>query len=359
MTSVQGTDMTKTIKYSAALALLLAGQAFAAVPGMINFQGRLLDANKLPRNGSFAMTFKVCDSPAGACNTPCAVGNPCLWTEDQTVPVTNGVFAVQLGSVTALGADVFALTPRYLDITVAGETLAPRERLAAGAFSLRASLADDLAATASSVTLRGALTASSATFTGIGVGAAQAQLAPNVIVSSEASAALGGGVRVSTNMYVVGFSSAAMYYGSGVNLTNVRPFVALSTAGAAITLTANTEKLVVFSTITTSLANSKVFAMGNVSLYTTTTASVVAARLRRSAAGGSCLTSSTLVYQFSAQHTNTAVPMTLSVLGLDNPATSGTYVYCIGVISISAADTVQSRNLAVIEADPSSIASKL
>ncbi len=67
------------------------------------------------------------------------------------------------------------------------------------------------------------VTASSYTATGIGVQAAQLRLAAagGVTISSEASAALGGGVRVSTNVYVVGFSSAAKYYGDGSGLTNL------------------------------------------------------------------------------------------------------------------------------------------
>ncbi len=46
-------------------------------------------------------------------------------------------------------------------------------------------------------------------------------LAPGVEVSSETSSALGGGVRVSSNVYIVGFSSAARYYGDGSQLTGI------------------------------------------------------------------------------------------------------------------------------------------
>ncbi len=128
------------------MAVLLApGVAAAAVPGLINFQGRLLDNNKIPRNGDYAMTFRICDSLAGACSAPCAVGNPCLWTEDQTVTAANGVFAVQLGAVTPIDPAVFGGATRYLEMVVAGETLSPRERLTAGSFSFRASVADSLA----------------------------------------------------------------------------------------------------------------------------------------------------------------------------------------------------------------------
>ncbi|HAH32931.1 MAG TPA: hypothetical protein DCL44_11530, partial [Elusimicrobia bacterium] len=52
-------------------------------------------------------------------------------------------------------------------------------------------------------------TASSFTATGQVLEAPQWQLADNVIISSEASAALGGGVRISTNVYIVGITSSA------------------------------------------------------------------------------------------------------------------------------------------------------
>ena len=62
-----------------------------------------------------------------------------------------------------------------------------------------------------------------------GVGSPSVNLAPGVVVSSETSAALGAGVRVSSNVYIVGFSSAARYYGDGANLVNIS-----SVAGGAV-----------------------------------------------------------------------------------------------------------------------------
>ncbi|HBW23240.1 MAG: hypothetical protein A2X28_05730 [Elusimicrobia bacterium GWA2_56_46] len=70
-----------------------------------------------------------------------------------------------------------------------------------------------------SATFTGGITASSFTATGAGLIAAQLRLAGNVFVSSESAAAVGAGVRISTNVYIVGFSSAAKYYGDGSSLT--------------------------------------------------------------------------------------------------------------------------------------------
>jgi hypothetical protein len=128
----------RTLLALAAAALTAA--AHAAVPDRIGFQGRLLDSSKNPRNGSFDMTFRICDTEAGSCASP-------VWTETQTgVVVTNGAFSVQLGSVSALGQSVFADAARYLEIEVEAETLTPRQRLAASGYAFRAAFSDDLAA---------------------------------------------------------------------------------------------------------------------------------------------------------------------------------------------------------------------
>jgi hypothetical protein len=77
---------------------------------------------------------------------------------------------------------------------------------------------------ASSGTFSQGVTASSFTATGVGMIAAQLrfnQTAGNIVISSETSTALGAGVRVSTNIYIVGFSSATKYYGDGSALTGI------------------------------------------------------------------------------------------------------------------------------------------
>jgi len=132
----------KKLTFAVMSALLACGAAQAAVPGLVNFQGRLLDSSKLPRSGDYLMSFKICNSLAATCSAPCALGNACLWTETQNVTVTNGVFSVQLGAVSAIDTAVFSEDARYLEIAVAGETLSPRERLNAGAYSFKSSVAD-------------------------------------------------------------------------------------------------------------------------------------------------------------------------------------------------------------------------
>jgi len=53
------------------------------------------------------------------------------------------------------------------------------------------------------------------------LGAPRLELGDNVTISSEPLAEFGGGVTVSTNMYVVGFASAAKFYGDGSTLTGL------------------------------------------------------------------------------------------------------------------------------------------
>ncbi|MDO8804770.1 MAG: hypothetical protein Q7R35_10065, partial [Elusimicrobiota bacterium] len=75
----------------------------------------------------------------------------------------------------------------------------------------------------SSMTVAGHLTVSSLTVTSpLGLSSPKFRMGDNnVTVSSESNKALGAGVRISTNVYIVGFSSAARYYGDGSALTRV------------------------------------------------------------------------------------------------------------------------------------------
>ena len=142
-----------------------------AVPGYINFQGRLLDANKNPKSGSFDMVFGIWDTGPGT-------GGSQLWTETRTgIQVTNGMFSVQLGAVTPITNTVFSADNTWLQIRVGEETLTPRERLVTTPYSFRAVIADNAVSTDTTQSISGQKTFtpttifSSATFSGnIGIG---------------------------------------------------------------------------------------------------------------------------------------------------------------------------------------------
>lgn len=103
-------------------------------PRLLNYQGRLTDTAGLPRNGTFAMGFRIVD----------AGGAPLGWAEAQPgVVVNNGFFSVLLGRFTPLTAAVFQGPPadaygpvRFLEVTVDGETLAPNIRIVSAAWAI-------------------------------------------------------------------------------------------------------------------------------------------------------------------------------------------------------------------------------
>jgi len=99
--------------------------AAPAAPGpsatTVNYQGRLADPSGNPQNGTFGMTFALYDAPTGG---------SLVWGPEShaAVPVSSGLFSVGLGSQTSGGIPTSAWNgDRYLEITVGGETLAPRE----------------------------------------------------------------------------------------------------------------------------------------------------------------------------------------------------------------------------------------
>jgi hypothetical protein len=87
---------------------------------LITYQGRLTDDGGTPVNGTPAMTFTIYDG-----------GGVSKWSEAHpSVAVDNGLFAVILGSQTALMDSVFSGENRYLGISVNGDPeVSPRTLL--------------------------------------------------------------------------------------------------------------------------------------------------------------------------------------------------------------------------------------
>jgi hypothetical protein len=102
-----------------ALALLAAPVALASTPSTVAHQGRVLDASGAGVNGSVTLTFRVYAVPSSGA---------ALWTEVHPgVVVSDGYFAVELGSVTDMPEDLFATGARYLGVQVGtGTELVPR-----------------------------------------------------------------------------------------------------------------------------------------------------------------------------------------------------------------------------------------
>jgi hypothetical protein len=97
----------------------------ANVPGpsanTVNYQGRLANDAGTPLDGSYGMSFALYDAPTA--------GN-LVWGPEShaAVPVSDGLFSVGLGSQTSGGIPTSVWNGDvYLEMTVSGETLEPRE----------------------------------------------------------------------------------------------------------------------------------------------------------------------------------------------------------------------------------------
>jgi len=123
---------------AATMALVLGAVATpAAVPNVINYQGRLTDntPQQQPVNATVTIDFSVWDA---------ATGGSSLWSETQSVQVVSGLFNTLLGSTTPIPSTVFSTgAMRYLEVHVSGETLTPRQRIAATPFAITSASADD------------------------------------------------------------------------------------------------------------------------------------------------------------------------------------------------------------------------
>jgi hypothetical protein len=108
----------------------------SCIPALINYQGEVKDSQGDPLDGIHTMQFRIYSAP----DTGSA-----LWGEQQSVDVNEGIYNVFLGAgakITAgddLGPTIFSSGDRWLEVTIDGETLAPRQRISSVAFAFRAS----------------------------------------------------------------------------------------------------------------------------------------------------------------------------------------------------------------------------
>ncbi|MCG6118876.1 MAG: hypothetical protein MEQ07_11905 [Aquimonas sp.] len=114
--------MYRTLLVSLLLMLTLVAPAMANTT--ITYQGRL-DLNGEPASGSFDASFRLF--------TADTTGTQVGATVAQTVPVSRGLFQADLD----FGVQAYE-TPLWLQITVNGVTLTPRQRIAAAPLALRA-----------------------------------------------------------------------------------------------------------------------------------------------------------------------------------------------------------------------------
>ena len=94
----------------------------AQAPQMFRYQGRLLDNDALV-SGNLNFSFKLYSAPTGGA---------ALYEDAATVTVVDGLYSTMIGDDSSSGGDLGDALKNpavYLEITVGGETLTPRERI--------------------------------------------------------------------------------------------------------------------------------------------------------------------------------------------------------------------------------------
>jgi hypothetical protein len=111
------------------LFLLSVTVAGAAPPSTMNYQGRLLQTDLTPFNGSVSVVFRLYET---------ASGGTALWEEAQPVSFSDGFFSVNLGTNTPLTPAVFA-NPVFLGVTVSTDSeMVPRHALSSTPYAFKA-----------------------------------------------------------------------------------------------------------------------------------------------------------------------------------------------------------------------------
>lgn len=124
---------TKLILLALLMALALTFAGYADIPHVINFQGKATDINGASLNGTYNLTFKIYDHGTA--------GN-LEWQEThQNLTITNGIFQVLLGSVTALNLPFDEDYWITIAVNTDGE-MTPRTRLASVGYAYKAEKAE-------------------------------------------------------------------------------------------------------------------------------------------------------------------------------------------------------------------------
>lgn len=125
---------------------------FSAVPGLMNYQGRLTDdAGASVADATYQVRFALFNAETAGYQLWNA---PATYGEEQSVNVTGGIYNVQLGAVVPLnvplGMAIFAGDTVWLEVTIyntdtsSWETMSPRQRLTSGGYAFQAENSDML-----------------------------------------------------------------------------------------------------------------------------------------------------------------------------------------------------------------------
>ncbi len=114
----------KRMALIAVLVCIAVGAVFAAVPPIINYQGKLMQPSGVPvPDGTYSMVFAIYAQPTGG---------TALWSETNlSVQVKGGLFATLLGSINNLPANIFDNPDRWFGVKVGADPeMVPRQQIA-------------------------------------------------------------------------------------------------------------------------------------------------------------------------------------------------------------------------------------
>jgi len=120
------------------LYLVASALSMAAIPKYINFQGKLTDSESNPvADGTYTVTFRLYNTETGA---------SALWTEEQAVTVSSGIFNAVLGTKTAFELEFN--TPYWLSVQIGSDNeMVPRQRLTSAGYAINADNLDTYTST--------------------------------------------------------------------------------------------------------------------------------------------------------------------------------------------------------------------
>jgi len=108
--------------FALSVACLLAPEARAQAPRVLGYQGRLLRSDGTAATGTASVSFAVFDAASAGSQ---------LWTETQTLGLSDGYYATFLGLATPQPDGLFEPGNSWIEVRVGNETLAPRQQAGA------------------------------------------------------------------------------------------------------------------------------------------------------------------------------------------------------------------------------------
>jgi hypothetical protein len=129
--------MTVCLALVVALVLACAIDVAAAVPQLINYQGRLTSSVGAPLDTTVALVFQIYADSNGVTS---------LWDETHpSVVIADGLFQVQLGSVSPIAQSVFSSEKRWLGVRLSGGPATTLIPIVSTAYAYRSNVTDTAA----------------------------------------------------------------------------------------------------------------------------------------------------------------------------------------------------------------------